>query len=613
MLANYLVKHRRKMIFRKQNLIIFLIGLTMIILTPGEAASKITYQLSFNEAQAHYVDVEMTLTGINQKYIDVKMPVWTPGSYLIREFSRHVEGFRATSAKSEEITSEKITKNTWRVYADKISDLKIKYRVYAFELTVRTSFVDLSHAYLNGTNIFMYVDDMQNTPAEIKIIPHKNWKKISTGLESKKDDPFTLYASNYDILADSPIEIGNQDIIEFTAVGIPHVIAMVGPGNYDREKIKSDFIKIVEETTKIIGKNPCKNYTFIVHNTLSGKGGLEHLNSTTVGVNRFAYSDESAYKKFLSLVAHEYFHIWNVKRLRPVPLGPFDYDNENYTHLLWVSEGFTAYYDNLILRRSGFYTPDKYLEIIANEITKQVNLPGDKIQSLSESSFDTWIKYYRRNENTDNTQVSYYDKGSIVANLINLEIIHQTKGEKSLDDVMRYMYETYYEKAARAFTDKEMKLAIEKIAGVNFDSFYAKYINDTSDIDYRTYFNYAGIRLVDQNKSKTEVSLGITTTVNNGRITITSVTAGTPAYIYGLNVNDEIIALDEYRVDDLAKMLATKKPNDKVIFLINRDGVILNLEVVLGKNENVKYKLERIEKPTSEQDVVYKKWLRINQ
>ena len=200
--------------------------------------------------------------------------------------------------------------------------------MYAFELTVRTSFIDDAHAYLNGSSIFMYAEGLKEAPIQLKITPNTNWKKISCSLAKSNTNPFELTAPNYDMLADAPIEIGNQDIIAFEVLGIPHEVAMVGQGNYDSEKIKKDFTKIIEEAKSIFGTHPCKNYVFIVHNVNAGGGGLEHLNSTTLQMQRNAYAAEATYNGFLSLVAHEYFHLWNVKRLRPIALGPFNYDEE---------------------------------------------------------------------------------------------------------------------------------------------------------------------------------------------------------------------------------------------------------------------------------------------
>lgn len=569
-------------------------------------AQSVKYNISFPEAQAHYVNVEVDLKGFKEKELELKLPVWTPGSYLVREFARHIESVEAYS-NNEKIKIEKTNKNTWKFSNN--GNVIVKYKVYAFELTVRTSFIDDSHAALNGSNIFMYVEGYKNLKSEVNVTPRDNWKKISCGLPHEKNNPYKLYADNYDILADSPIEIGNQDIIEFEVLGIPHYVAMVGPGTYDREKIKKDFIKIIETANSVFGKNPVKNYTFIVHNVNSGGGGLEHLNSTSLLVQRNAYSNENTYNSFLSLVAHEYFHLWNVKRLRPTVLGPFDYNQENYTHLLWVSEGFTAYYDNWIVRRAGYYTEEKYLDIIANEITAQTNLPGDKVQPLSESSFDAWIKYYRRNENSNNSQVSYYDKGSISALLINLMILEHSKGKQTLDDLMSYLYQEYYIKKDIGFNNETFKKAAEKFTGRNLDKFYADVIDGTSSINYDQYLSVAGLKLVNVNANKNEAYIGVNASATNGKVTITSIIKNSPAYNAGLSVNDEIIAIDNYRVDDLTKALLLKKVNDKISVLVNRDGIIKTIDITIAKNPNVKYKLEKVSTITKEQELVLNKLL----
>jgi predicted metalloprotease with PDZ domain len=412
---------------------------------------------------------------------------------------------------------------------------------------------------------------------------------------------------NFDILVDSPIEIGNQTIFTFNALGIPHHVAMYGPGNFNTETLSRDMKTIVEEAGKVIGENPNKDYTFIVHNLQAGGGGLEHLNSTTLQTTRFSY--ETNYTGFLSLVAHEYFHLWNVKRIRPKALGPFDYDNENYTNLLWVSEGLTAYYDDLLTRRAGFYTPDQYLNIITNNIGTIENAPGNDVQSVAESSWDAWIKYYRPNENSNNTTISYYTKGAVIGTLLDLDIMHSTNGLKNLDDVMRYLYEEYYKKQKRGFTDIEMQQAVEKVAGHGMQEFFRDHIYGTKPIDYNRYFSYAGLRLTEIARS--EAFLGATTSPG-GRLNVTAVQRGTAAYQSGLNVNDEIIAMDGYRVEgDLNRLIAAKKPGDKVTFLINRAGIIRSIDVVLSKNPNISYRLERNSGATPAQEALLRKWLKV--
>jgi len=573
-------------------------------------AVQISYLVTFPEAQAHYVDVEMNISGLNQNTLNLKMPVWTPGSYLVREFSKNVESFSASS-DGKVLPSPKVTKNCWRIQTSGLSSITVVYRVYCFEISVRTSFVDASHGFLSTTGIFMYPDKMLHLPSTIHIEPYKGWTKVSTSLEEVNGDPFTLTAPNYDILFDSPIEVGNQDVFGFDAAGVKYEVCMVGGGNYDKERLKVDMAKIVEQETAVFGENPNKHYVFIVHNYFRGGGGLEHLSSTTLGASRDSYSTENGYRNFLGLVAHEHFHLWNVKRLRPIALGPFNYDAENYTTDLWIAEGFTAYYQNIILRHANITSPEIYLEAAANEINIIENTPGAKIQALADASFDAWIKAYRPNENSGNTTISYYDKGAEDAMMLDLEIINSTNGKYSLDDVMKYMYDTYYKQKKRGYTDVEFKQAFEKFAGKNLDDFYNNYIYGLTPIDYNKYLGYAGYKITDEMAATNDPTLGIALANNNGKKIVTAVLRGSAGWIDGINVNDELTAIDGLPIADPATMLIGKKVGDKISITVSRDGLPITLPVTLLRNNRVKYKIEELPDATPQQLLVRKKWLKL--
>jgi predicted metalloprotease with PDZ domain len=578
-------------------------------LSQAAGAVQITYTVTFPEAQAHYADVEMNISGIQQNILDLKMPIWTPGSYLAREFAKNVESFTA-SAKGKSLAAPKVTKNCWQINTTGLSAVTVKYRVYSFEASVRTSFVDASHAFISPTGIFMYPDKMLHQPSTVHIIPYQGWTKVSTSLESVNGDAFTRHAPNYDILFDSPIEVGNQDIFGFDAVGVKYEVCMVGGGNYDKERLRVDMAKIVEQETAVYGENPNKHYVFIVHNAARGGGGLEHLSSTTLGASRDSYGTEAGYHNFLGLVAHEHFHLWNVKRLRPIVLGPFNYDTENYTTDLWIAEGFTAYYQNIILRHANLTTPDAYLDAVAGEINTVENQPGAKVQPLAESSFDAWIKAYRPNENSYNTTISYYDKGAVVGMLLDLEIINDSKGKYSLDDVMKYMYDTYYKIKKRGYTDVEFKQGFEKFAGKNLDDFYKKYITGLAPIDYNKYLGYAGYKITDDLAATNDPTLGANIAATGKKI-VSSVIRGTGAWIDGINVGDELVSIDGVPVTDAATMLNGKKVGDKITVNVLRDGLPLTLPVTLLRNNRLKYKVESLPDATSQQLEVRKKWLKL--
>ncbi|KIO77711.1 peptidase M61 [Pedobacter lusitanus] len=587
------------------------IGLGLLIfLAPALAAqaqTAVNYEVSFKEPQAHYADVKMHVDGLKKEYIDVKMPVWAPGSYLIREFSRNVEGFTATSGKKT-LKTEKLKKNTWRVYTGSSNSVDINYSVYAFEVSVRTSFIDASHAFLSPTGIFMYPDNQLALPSTVKVIPFEGWYKVSTGLEPVAGRQFTYTAKNYDILFDSPIEVGNQDVFEFTAAGVKHEVAMYGGGNYNAERLKTDMAKVIEQATAIYGENPNKHYTFIVHNFQRGGGGLEHLNSTVLGASRDAYATEKGYKGFLGLVAHEYHHLWNVKRLRPVALGPFDYENENYTTDLWIAEGFTAYYENKLMLRAGLISKEEFIETLTKSMSDVINTRGGYVQSAAMSSFDAWIKYYRPDENSKNSSISYYSKGEIVGMLMDLEIAHATQGKSSLDQVMKAMYEQCKIKG-RGYTDAEFKTMVEKISGISFTGFWAKYVNGTEPVEYEKYLGYAGIKVKDEGQK--EAYLGIATKVTEGHLLISAVSRNSAAWVDGLNVDDELIGVEgAYAQPAVEKMpvMQQKKIGDAVRFQIRRDGLDKEISVKLKASPNVELVSSVDPAGTAVEKAVLKAW-----
>lgn len=595
---------------------IIIFSIFMIITGSSElyAQAPIKFEVSFKEPQAHYVEVQMEIDDISADYVDVKMPVWAPGSYLVREFSKNVEGFQAKAVNGSDLKAQKLAKNTWRILTGKEKKVLVNYRVYAFEVSVRTSFVDASHAFLSPTGIFMYLDGQIKRSAEVVIKPFKTWSRVSTGLSPVDQKQFTYRAVDFDVLFDSPIEVGNQDVFNFTAAGVDHEVAMYGGGNYDKERLRTDMAKIVESATAVFGENPNKHYVFIVHNYQSGGGGLEHLNSTVLATSRFAYGTENGYKSFLSLVAHEYFHLWNIKRLRPVTLGPFDYDKENYTTDLWIGEGFTAYYDNLLVKRAGFYTEDAYLQLLAGDVAAVENRAGNLVQPLSESSFDAWIKYYRQDENSVNSIVSYYNKGALMAMMMDIKILKATNGEKGLDDVMKEAYNEFYKKRAKGFTDEEFKSLAEKVAGISFDDIY-EMVNQAGSPDYNKYLKLVGTELSDLNKGYEVPDLGIKTTITDGKLTVQNVYRGSGAWEGGLNVKDELIGLDGYRIDtagkELERVVQASKIGDLVKMLIARDGVLKELSIKVGASKTAKYTIKSIDNLLPEQSKLKDKWLQL--
>ncbi|MGV6947186.1 M61 family metallopeptidase [Sphingobacterium kyonggiense] len=579
------------------------------------STSSIHFQLSFLEPQAHYVEVSMFIEGFGQDHIDLKMPVWTPGSYLIREFSKNVEHVNAVSSSGDALFVEKTNKNTWRVNSFG-QDFAFSYRVYSFEKSVRTNFVDATHAFISPAGTFFYIDGHLDHSSTVQVILPTQWTKISTGLEEEPAVENLFKSPNFDILFDSPLEIGNQETWTFDAAGIPHEFAMVGPANYNQELLTQDIQKIVAEETRIWGSNPNDRYVFITHNYQSAHGGLEHLNSTVLAASRNAYINRLGYNNFLSLVAHEYFHLWNVKRLRPRNLGPFNYEEENYTPLLWIFEGFTAYYDNLITRRCGFRDEQEYLTELVSEFNLVLNRPGHRVQSVGLSSFDTWIKQYRPDENSINVSISYYNKGAMLACMIDLKIIAESQGKHCLDDVLKAAYEQFYLIENRGIDEKEFQDLAERVTGVSLEEIFEA-VYQTEDIDYNAYFNLVGYQFIDQNRDTQTASLGIKVSHTDGRTIIKAVDRDSAAWVDGLNVDDEIVAVNGNRLDiqgrELDQAMLYSQVGDEVTLMVAREGLMLEIPVRLKASDKVSYYIERNPNSTEEQRRLGDIWLSLNQ
>ena len=581
------------------------------------AEPKIEYHLSFEAPHTHYVDVDMRLLDLKQDSVDVKMAVWTPGSYMVREFSKNIDAVQAIGLDGQPLKVKKVNKNTWRIFNGKVRDVSIQYNVYAFEMTVRTSFINSDYAVLNGASIFLYPAKMQHLPSTVHLYPYKEWTKVSTVLKPiKKGNSNILRAPNYDILVDSPIGLGNQEVIDFQAAGIPHKLMIEGQGNYQTTKMIDAMQKIGAEAVKLFGEHPCDDYLYMIYNWDSGRNGLEHLNSTMITVPRWDYEPYSRFLQWAGIVAHEYIHLWLVKRLRPIELSPFDYEKETHTHLLWVMEGVTSYYDDMLLRRADLMSVNDYLGVVVHNINSTENIAGNHVQCVAHASFDAWVKYYRRNENSNNTTVSYYTKGAVVGTMLDLEIIHHTKGEKSLDDVLQYMYQRYFKELKRGFTDAEFEAAVEKVVGKEMDDFFDNYVFDTEAIDYNKYFGYAGLQMVNVDEFDESIELGARLKTAGGKLTISSVSRNTPAYKYGLNAKDEIVAVNGFRTASelaLQKVISHRKTGDRVTFTVSRGGVLKDIEVELDHNHKVRYFLEQLPDASDEQKTVYMKWLDVDE
>jgi len=564
----------------------------------------IQYQISFPNPENHYCNVTLKFTSTASSHI-LGMPVWTPGSYLVREYSKHIDKIWLSGA-SNSAAMVKINKNQWKISCKKGALIEITYQLYCNEISVRTNFVDYSQAFICPAATFLYIKGLEKSPCLVRVVPNKYWKKMACALAISK---FEVKADNYDLLVDAPIQVGNHDEFDFDIDGVKHTVVMVGKNNADYTKLAVDMQKILRQTIAVFGELPINNYLFIVHNTQNQGGGLEHLNSAVLMMPSQDYKDYDKYMGFISLVAHEYFHLWNVKRIRPKELGPFNYDEENYTNLLWFFEGFTAYYDELLLYRAGFIDKENYFKKITSTISQTEYRPGVQVQNLADASFDAWIKAYRPNENSFNTQISYYGKGSIVALLLDITISSNKKDSQNIDVLMKALWKMYKKQPQKGLIESDIIAASESAAGISLTTFFNELIYSTKSPNYDSFFNLVGLdftKIADNNKPH----IGLTTKKIEGKLVVSNVYFNSAFYNAGINVNDEIIALNNMRVEDLQTAIDTCIIGDKVVLMISRAGQILNLEVKLSKNPNDLLKITAQKNLTANQKTTQTIWLK---
>ena len=625
-----------------QTLGLAIISITaMTVSAKSHSAPRVHYNIKIESPHSHYAKVTLRIEDVKPGALDIYMPIWTPGSYLAREFAKNVESANAiglTADESKMVFAEKpinfgktveftkTSKNTWRVIVPKgIQSIEFSYLVYCFELSVRTSFIDDDQALLNMASVLMTVKGSEHLGGDLSIDHPLRWFNYATALDADAEEVMLITKPteaelksaltrinftypNFDDLVDAPLQLGNFPVFKFDVNGVPHEVAMVGRNNADLEKLRGDMQLMCRTMAKVVNDHPCKRYTFIVQNVENGGGGLEHKNSTVLMMSRWAYTDAARYKGFLGLVAHEYFHLWNVKRIRPIELGPFKYGEENYTSMLWLAEGITSYYDEIALMRAGIVTRKEFLGTMAGYVNAHENRMGARVATISEMSHDAWIKEYRPNENSKNSTYSYYSKGVIVGFLFDAWIAASTNGSKHLDDVMQYLWRTHYKNKAlgeegAGITEKDFLNAVKTVilsgkgnpdAGkgseFTFDQFAKQLLHSTEIPDYSGLMKAAGIDIkITESQSK---KFGLTCELSNGRTVVKGIHAHPTAagFQMGVNVNDELIALNgvriENNIDDLFLKLGEPK---ELTLVVNRAGLLREIKGTFSTFPEVKY------------------------
>lgn len=550
---------------------------------------KVHYLVEIVNPEHHHVKVTLKVENWKGNKFQVFMPSWSPGSYLMREYARHVRMFQASQSNGEVLFHTQLAKGVWEIDWSK-SQLKTKqdsfqvtYDIYAKDLTVRTSHVDASHAFLHGPSYLMGVvgENLENPTIEFRFPPA--WSKLSTGLKdiSEKRQVFIYTAKNYDELIDCPVEIGCHETDGFLALGKPHNLAFYGEQYPHKNNLKADIKKIVETVAKHFQDDvPYDDYLFLTHFVPKIYGGLEHLNSTALHFDGRKLGSRKDYLNYLSLVAHEYFHLWNVKRIRPKELGPFDYLNEGYTNLLWLAEGLTSFMDDLFVYRAGLSTLEEYLEIVKGNLETYLNTPGRMFHSLEQSSFNAWVKLYRPDENSKNSSVSYYLKGGLVFNVLHADL--QKKGT-GVDELLYLLWQDFKAHPERGVTREDVYQMVKKIGGDDVLERFSTMVETTQDIDFDSAFKLLGCEL--KWNEPTNPWLGCDFEYSGERVLVKAVTLDSPAHKAGLNTGDEILFLNGLRFlkEDADKLSSYVMMDRAYEFIVSRLNKLERVEFIPGK------------------------------
>lgn len=585
------------------------VGSNGIILKDGVHYS---FEISMENPGTHYFHVEMTCADQKSDFIDFKMPVWTPGYYKVQNLAKNVVNFKAFNYQGTPLSFTKTLKNTWRVRAKNQKTVVVSYDVYANNLFVAESYLDVNQAFICPTGVFMFPEGQLKQPSVVTLKLYGNWKSISTGLDQVQGKTNTFYAENFDVLFDCLILMGNHQIIDFKVKGVPHSLAVSQKDTLDKSRFIADLTNVVETATTLMGDIPYKHYSFITIGSFGG--GLEHSNSCVLSCTNPVADTSSMerYNGWLNFVTHEYFHLYNVKSIRPVALGPFDYDNECYTNMLWVSEGFTVYYEYLIMNRAGLLTRDECLKYLTESIKGYEDKPGNQMESATLSGYDAWIHFFDPSGDARNNTISYYDKGCALGLFLDLQIRNATRNIKSLDDVMRGLYNKYFKELNRGFTDDEFRTMCEQTAGMPMPEIF-EYASTTKKIDYPKYLSLAGLSIdTTAHVSSEKVYLGASVKMQGNDCVLYNVERDSPAWNAGLGNDDQVLTLEGQKAgkDLLAYILKSKKAGETLHLTVQTKDLKRNVDVVLAPLKEKTFKIEQLENTSLLEKSILGSWLK---
>ena len=577
----------------------------------------VRYTVGVENPSDHWAQFRLELTGLRTPSVDLVLPSWVPGSYHLVDYVRKLKGLVARVAgETTHLSVDRVDKARWRVDLAGATAIQVEWRVYGYELITEGVDVTDQHLFVNGALCLPYVEGREDEPIDLEIHVPPEWKVYSE-LPFTQTHPPTVRAANYDELVDSPIECGTPVVVELSPRGIGHRILLCGPGgNYEIHRLQEDVGRIVDATIRLFGDSPLRHYTFFYHLTDRPDGGLEHATSNSAVVVRTTFRPETEYLRFLALTSHEYFHLYNVKRIRPKVFDRFDYTREMYTDLLWAMEGVTEYYANLLLRRAGLVSPKRYLTRLAGEIHRYLETPGRAVTGLEEASRIAWVDGYQPYEESRNQSVSYYLKGELVGACLDLTVRNASGNAHSLDSVWRHVW-IHYGRPGKGLPEGSLAPLTKEVTGVDVSEFFQKYVTGTDEIDFAGVARLAGLNFAPKPKTPEPGDdaepgwLGVEFRDEGGLARVATVLSGSPARRAGISFGDELVALDgvKVRFHDFPNVLKRFPAGATVDVALFRRGFLTHVPVVVGKAPPEAYVFTPIGSPTPLQQQIYESWL----
>ena len=587
-------------------------------LTANYAADKkVNYSLKITDAPHHLAEVTVLFPKSEAETIDFIMPAWRLGKYTILDLANGIRNFTVTNADGKELSVKKIDKNTWRVKLSNPTKIAVSYQLYANQLNTRTRHIDDTHAYLDGASSFIYSPEFMDNGLTVELDVPDQWRSQS-GM--KRLGKHRFRADNYDTLASSPIETGIHEYYKFSADDRDYEVVIWGKGNFDGPKIVKDYKKMVVEHGKMWGGYPFQRYLFIIHATTNARGATEHINSTIIQREAMGFSAIEDYRRFISTSSHEFVHTWNVKAYRPKGIQKYDYEKENYSDLLWIAEGSTSYFGELLLVRSGLLEPKVFLDALAKKVETYLDRPGRKVMSANESSFDTWIEGGGNRAN--NASVNIYSKGNLLSLLMDVELLRDTNAEKGYAEVHKLLYERFPVKE-KGFTATDIKQLMQEISNKDYTEMWKNKMESTGDIDFISLFESLGLKFSrteekteaeDDTSDDKEIYTGMVLSKSSSDNTVSRVPEGTPAWKAGIAAGDVLLAINGIKIESgkLKLLLDRFKSGDEVNVTYFRRNLLKESNMELSERSSQALKLVAIDNATDLQKRMFTKWLGVD-